>query len=74
MAAPSVMAGQKAARRAAAHEATAASAAAEPVAPLGTSQFDDEAGGEIDEGSARWIFVVLGLMLALAVIANLAAK
>lgn len=66
MAAPSVMAAQKAARKAATGGAAATAAASAPVPAA-----DDD---EIDEGSARWIFVVLGLMLALAVIANVVSR
>lgn len=46
--------------------------AAEDDDPAPAHQDDDVT--EIDEGSARWIFVVLGLMLTLAVVANIVSK
>ena len=71
MAAPSVLAAQKAARKAA---TTASEPAPEAARATPATRFDEEEDDEIDEGSARWIFVVLGLMLALAVIANVASR
>ena len=62
MAAPSMIASKRPS------DSTTTSEPSDPVA----AHVDDETLDEIDEGSAKWIFVVLGLMLALALIANLA--